>query len=619
MTAKRENGSKSFFKELRVIGKRARQDWQLVPRKHKWALGAAVAVMTVTAACNTGNALLVGAIVDGVQRGSAQGLSPAELYRSAGLYLLLISGAYVLRETLNVARRHLVENSCSRIEKVLTVKLVSHLMRVDLATFTHEKVGALHGRISRSVVGFTRFLRLAFLDFFPAIATGDLALTAALTKQPWLGLAMVGVIPVSLWLTVRQIVSEKGVRLTLIRSREDMDGTLVEQLGGLDYVRAANTQEHEIHRIGKAAERRRVKEMRHHFRMSLFGCAKAINEGFFHVLVLAFAIYLAVHSRISLGDILTFSMLFLNVMAPLNEVHRVVDECHECSLEFSDLLEMLAEPVDCSFSPPRVEEPVIRDGRPLIEVEDLQVEYRTADGKARRAVDGVSLTVRHGETIGVAGRSGSGKTTWLRVLMRLTHPTAGRVRLGGAPLEAVSREAVGRLIGYVGQTPFVFAGTVAEDISYGSDKADPEDVHRAARLAHIHDEIMQTPGCYEAAVSERGQNLSGGQRQRLALARVFLKNPQILILDEGTSALDTIGERNIQRAIAEARVDRTVILVVHRLSTLREADRIYVFDEGKIVEQGNYAELLRQGGLFTQLAACGEESSSPAGVAARAS
>jgi ATP-binding cassette subfamily B protein len=217
----------------------------------------------------------------------------------------------------------------------------------------------------------------------------------------------------------------------------------------------------------------------------------------------------------------------------------------------------------------------------------------------------VSLVIRHGETIGVAGRSGSGKTTWLRVLMRLTHPTAGRVRLGGVPFESVSREAIGRLIGYVGQSPFVFAGTIADNIAYGSETPSEEDIRRAAQLAHFHGEILAMPGGYEAEVSERGQNLSGGQRQRLALARVFVKNPPILILDEGTSALDTICERNVQRAINEAQVDRTVILVAHRLSTLRDADRILVFDEGKIVEKGSYPELLRQGGLFTELAKCG--------------
>ena len=169
------------------------------------------------------------------------------------------------------------------------------------------------------------------------------------------------------------------------------------------------------------------------------------------------------------------------------------------------------------------------------------------------------------------------------------------------PIDSVSRESIGELIGYVGQNPFVFSGTIAENIAYGREHATEDEIRRAARMACIHEEILAMPGGYDARVAERGQNLSGGQRQRLALARVFLKNPPILILDEGTSALDNISERNVQRAIHAARADRTVILVAHRLSTLLDTDRIFVFDEGRVVETGDYDELVGRGGVFTEL------------------
>jgi ATP-binding cassette subfamily B protein len=240
-------------------------------------------------------------------------------------------------------------------------------------------------------------------------------------------------------------------------------------------------------------------------------------------------------------------------------------------------------------------------GRPVIEVEDLQVQYTTPAGKTFRALNGVSLNIRHGETIGVAGRSGCGKTTWLKVLLRLTHPCAGRVHLGGVPLERVTREDIGHLIGYVGQNPFVFSGTIAENIAYGSDHVTPEDVRWAAELAHLHDEILEMPGGYGAEIRERGQNLSGGQRQRLAIARILLKRPQVLILDEATSALDNISERYVQRALGVVDPDRTTILVAHRLSTLRDADRIFVYEDGRVVEVGTYDELVQRGGVFTEL------------------
>jgi ATP-binding cassette subfamily B protein len=180
------------------------------------------------------------------------------------------------------------------------------------------------------------------------------------------------------------------------------------------------------------------------------------------------------------------------------------------------------------------------------------------------------------------------------------------------PLETISREAIGDLIGYVGQNPFVFAGTIAENISYGREDANLDEIQCAAEMACIHDEILEMPGGYQAHVAERGQNLSGGQRQRLALARVFLKNPPILILDEGTSALDNINERRVQQAINAARADRTVILVAHRLSTLLDTDRILVFDQGRVVETGTYEELVIRGGVFTELVRSAEGDVVPA-------
>jgi ATP-binding cassette, subfamily B, bacterial len=611
-----EPARKGFAAELRLTLRRARQVWRLVPHRHKVALAFAALVMALTSACNTAMPLLLGRLVDGVKTGTDEGWSGAELFRLAALYLSLIGGAYVLREGFNVLRRYLVQNTCTRLNRDVSLRLVAHVTKTELSSLNGERIGALHGRIFRSVDGFIRFLRLSFLDFLPALLTGAFALTAALSKQPLLGLAMVGVVPMAVFLTLRQMMSQKGVRLQLMRDCEHIDGTVVEVLGGMEYVRAADTHALEVKRLGKAMEKRRRREIRHHFQMSLFGCAKALNEGLFHVLVLSLAIYLAVTGHgVSFGDVLTFSILFLSVMAPLSEIHRVLDEGHEASLRVGDLLEMLAEPVDRSFAPTKARHPELHPGRPVIEIDDLHVEYRTPEGDLKPALDGVSLSIRYGETIGVAGRSGSGKSTWIRVLLRLVHPLAGSVKLGGVPLEEVSREDLALLVGYVGQLPFVFSGTITENITYGIEGATPEQVRRAAELANLHDEILAMPGGYDAEVTERGQNLSGGQRQRLAIARILLRQPPILILDEATSALDNISERHVQRSLGLTSADRTTILVAHRLTTLRDADRIVVFDGGRIVEVGSYDELVRRGGLFAGLvlsAESGCEAVSPA-------
>lgn len=587
--------------EMGLMLRRGREVWRLVPLRHKWALAGAAMVMACTSACSTALALLLGQLVDGVQRGTLEGQRRETLYHLAVWYLALIGAAYLLREILNVLRRSLVTNTCTRINQDMSLQLMSHLMSVSLAALQHEKVGTLHGRIFRSVDGLVRFLRLNFMEFIPALFTGLFALVATVSKEPLLGLVMVGVIPVTLLLTVRQLLSQKGVRLQLMRSCEEIDGAVVEQLGGIEYVRAADTKQLEMNRLAKATEKRRAMEVRHHFQMSLFGCAKALNEGLVHILVLGVAIYLAVLGRISFGDVLTFSILFLNVMTPLGEVHRVLDEGHESSLQVGELLEMLAEPIDPSFATTTVRVPRLQPGEPAIVVDDLRVEYSTPEEKRPRTLHGVSLTIRHGETIGIAGRSGGGKSTLLKVLLRLLHPCGGRVLVGAVPLEAVSRAAIGQLFGYVGQSPFVFAGTITENIAYGNENASLDAIRRAAEMAHLHQEILLMPGGYQAAITERGQNLSGGQRQRLALARILLKQPPLLILDEATSALDNISEREVQRALGMTSTDRTTILVAHRLSTLRDADRIFVFDEGRIVEVGNFNDLVAAGGVFTEL------------------
>jgi ATP-binding cassette, subfamily B, bacterial len=589
--------------ELRLLASRVRSVWRIVPRVHKHALGAAAVVMAITSVCNTAMPLLLGRLVDQIKAGTERGLPRESLYTTAAEILGMIGLAYLFREGLNVLRRYLVENTCTRIERDMTVRVVGHMMKVDMGVLGRDRLGSLNGRIFRSVNGFVRFLRLSFLDFFPAIMTGLFALGATVVKQPILGLAMAGVVPTTIWLTVRQLISQKGVRLKLMRTHEEIDGAVVERLGGIEYIRAANMHAHEEKRIKSACETRRKTEIRHHVRMSFFGCAKALNEGFFHILVLGSAIALAIlkPEQVSFGDVLTFSILFLSGMSPLNEIHRVLDEGHEASLAVGDLLKMLAEPSDRSFRIDNPGYPQLLPGAPVIVFDKVHVEYDMPDGKKRHALAGVNLSISCGETIGVAGCSGGGKSTWLKVLLRLTHPSEGSVLVGGLPLERLSREHIGQLLGYVGQAPFVFAGTIAENIAYGNGSPSREEIQRAAERAHLHDEILLMPDGYDTPITERGMNLSGGQRQRLALARIMLKQPPILILDEATSALDNISERYVHQQLGMERAERTTILVAHRLTTLRDADRIVVFEEGRIVEIGTYDELVRKGGVFTDL------------------
>ena len=229
----RPNPLRNFVCELRLLLRSMLNVRAMVPRRFQLALAVAGGLMILTSLVAIALPLLLGKLVDSVQAAQAEGLSGRAMMAMAGTYLAGIAGVVLLREALSLVRRFLVESTCTRIDKYMSIRVVSHLMQVDLSRLTHEKIGALHGRIFRSVDGFMRLLRIGFLDFLPALLTGVFALIAATSKNAWLGSIMLGVIPVSLMLTAWQLVSQKNVRLQLIRSREDLDGTVVEQLSGI--------------------------------------------------------------------------------------------------------------------------------------------------------------------------------------------------------------------------------------------------------------------------------------------------------------------------------------------------------------------------------------------------
>ena len=323
-----------FWQETLLAISRGREVWGLVSRSRRRTLMFCAILMIITAAANTASLLWLGGLVDTMAgKPSVDALSRMPLWlagstsfapgdavlpipiadgatktisnlnRVATLYVLAIAFAYLLREILQVIRRLLIQNVCTQLDKEMTVQLVSRLLRIDLTRMGADRVGALHGRIHRSVEGFVKFLKLTFLDLSPAIFMAAFALWGTASKQPIVAVIMAGVIPVSLFLTARQLLSQRGIRLALLRKRESLDGTVVEQLGGLEYIRAANTLPIELARVEDAAEQRRLMEFQHHKAMTIFESLKAVNEGFFYIITIAFSIYLAVRGDISIGSI----------------------------------------------------------------------------------------------------------------------------------------------------------------------------------------------------------------------------------------------------------------------------------------------------------------------------
>ncbi|HEY8835944.1 MAG TPA: ABC transporter ATP-binding protein, partial [Chthoniobacterales bacterium] len=450
---------KSFLGDIGIVWQQRKKLWKLLSRADKVGFASGVVITFAVSYIQIRIAVLLGDFFNHVLK---LGDQPAALTNFVTRALTLLGGYYVLKESLQLLRRWLVNRTAARIEGEMTVRLVGHLLKIDLGALAAERIGSLHGRISRSVEGFVKFLKVGFADFIPALATALYALYTGLRTDWRVGLVMLCVVPLSILITVWQVNSQKGVRTDLLQAKEGLDGTVVEQLGGLEYIRAANTYPLEVSRINAAAGSRQARETKHGFAMARFDWLKAINEGLFHIAIIGFAIVLAARGEIEYGKVFTFSMLYLSIMGPMKDVHRILDEAYDSSTQVTVLLEMLNQPLDQSFNVVTLRPPRLDGSIPLLECQDLVVEYNTAHGK-RRILDGVTLAIRHGQTIGIAGRSGSGKSTWLRAVLRLLHPTSGDVLVGGVPIGVLSREDIGKSIGYVSQVPFVFSGTVREN------------------------------------------------------------------------------------------------------------------------------------------------------------
>ena len=499
----------------------------------------------------------------------------------------------------------MTENTCTQLAKQQKVDLIAHILRVDLRRLQGMMAGALQGRISRSLEGLNRLLKLSFLDFFPVLFTALTALLLAFMKCWYMALVMLLVIPVGFLIILLQVTSQKGIRIGLLRANEDIDGKTVELLTSLESVRASNTQDKEISKVEGHAEVIRSKEITHHIWMAFFDSLKAINEGFFYIIVIILSLYLAFKGFISKGDILTYSVLYISVLTPLRQMHRILDEAYESFLRVQDLMQLRSIPQDPSFATimRRGKRIISTAGAPAFQIQGLSFSFGERDSlESDNVLNNVSCTINRGEQIGIAGPSGCGKSTFVKLLLRLLHYEEGEIFLNGILLREFYRDQIASLCGYVQQRPLIVSGTILENITYGY-RSDFrfEEIMDAAKKAMIHDEIINDLGGYYGIVREGGRNLSGGQMQRIAISRLFLYKPEIIILDEATAALDNINERYVHENLELAMKGNTVIMIAHRLSTLRTCDKIFAFNEGKITEQGTYEELLKKQGLFYEL------------------
>ena len=557
--------------------------------------GAILLILAVSAALSQVTPLAVGYLTDQVLQAKTVD------FRAVIPILLGILVVNVVNEVVKVIRRLIVEDTATQVEKTAWHKAAQSLLLAPLSYFRQHMTGNIHGRLNRSLEGTVKLIKLVFMDFAPAVATGIAAIVMIFTQLPTqVALVVVLVIPIGTAIVLRQIATQRGIRVTLMEKKAEMDGTMVELLGGIETIRTLDSAQEESQRILQRSEELRAKEVRHHKAMAKYDCLKFINEAVFSVLVIALSVLLAAQHVISVGTILTAYLCFAQLTGPLRELHRILDEASECVVLAEDYFRMMEIPVDFSYKiPDDLPAPSLSGNG----VSLSGVTFAYPEKPDRDILRDVSLDMPGGYFLGIAGPSGCGKSTLIKVLDKLEE-AQGEISLGGAPLRDFSRAALSEVVALVPQTPFLIADTVYRNICYGLRRTvEPWEVEEAARKARLTEVIAALPGQYQFRLSEGGTNLSGGQRQRIALARIFLRQPKILILDEATSALDNTSEKHIQQEIeAMSRAcGTTVISIAHRLSTLQNCDEILVMDHGEIVQRGSFEALRDQPGIFRDM------------------
>lgn len=514
--------------------------------------------------------------------------------------LLLILVVNVVNELIKILRRIMVEDTATKTEKRARGLVITSLLKAPLSFFKENMTGNIHGRLNRCLEGTIKLEKLIFMDFAPAIFNSAAAIFVIFTTLPAvLALPMLLVIPIGIGIVFRQISTQQGIRVELLETKSSMDGTIVELLNGIEVIRITDSISLEESRFENKSEFLRKKEMKHHKQMAKYDCWKFINEVTFTVLMIGISAYLATQGIISVGAVLTSYLCFSQLIKPLEELHRILDELSESVILADDFFKLAEIPNDFSYTEVNKATSGPNVISPFINIKDLHFSY---DNQAS-VLKNLNLSFEKGSFTGIAGPSGCGKSSFIKAVCKLEQ-YGGEIFIDGVDLRSLSRKELSRIIALVPQSPFIVAGTIYENICYGLDRMPSQkEVENAVRKACLTEFIDSLPNKLNTVLSENGGNLSGGQKQRIAIARIFLRKPEILILDEATSALDNTSERYIQNEIEKLKEETkmTVISIAHRLTTLKNSDRILVMEHGEIVQTGKYQELIEKDGIFRQM------------------
>ena len=423
------------------------------------------------------------------------------------------------------------------------------------------------------------------------------------TISPVLAGAMALITAVFVVIMVRQNFHMRAVFADNRHRISDVNAQLQDSLAGMRVVKSFANEEAERAKFRASNDRYLDSKVAQYHVMGSYQATSALMTGVLYVTIVVLGGYLVAQGQMTAVDMATFALYISLFATPIETLVNSTENFQKAAAGFRRMDEVLQTAPDIQDKPGATELQV-RQG--AIEYRDVCFSYPDAeigeDGteRERPVIDHMNLSIRPGETIALVGPSGGGKSTTCSLLPRFYDVTSGSISIDGQDVRSVTQKSLRRAIGLVQQDVYLFDGTLRENIAYGRPGATDEEIEDAARKANIHDFIASLPEGYDTLVGERGSRLSGGQKQRVAIARVFLKNPAILILDEATSALDNESEEAVQESLERLAADRTTIIIAHRLSTIKNADEIATVEHGRVVERGTHDELLARGGTYAR-------------------